>query len=209
MKKAVLFDVDGTLIDAWEFIHGAIVHTIKVHGHKMPSKKVIKDAMGHPLLAFYETVFPGLDPKLFAKTHDDFQQGKFDLGKPFPKARETLKRLKSQGFLIGVVSNRTKNSLHTTLKKAKLLEFIDVVVSAEDVAHPKPNKEHVLKTLELLRVNPKDTILVGDTDMDILAGKNAKVQTVGVTYGFAGKSIKDYNPDFVINKIEEILKIIQ
>ncbi len=111
--------------------------------------------------------------------------------------------------MIGVVSNRTKNSLHTTLKKAKLSEFIDVVLSAEDVAHPKPNKEHVLKTLELLRVNPKDTILVGDTDMDILAGKNAKVQTVGVTYGFAGKSIKDYNPDFVINKIEEILKIIQ
>lgn len=209
MKKAILFDIDGTLIDAWEFVHGAIIHTIKVHGHKMPSKRVIKGAMGHPLLRFYETVFPGLDPKLFAKTHHDFQQGKFDLGKPFPKARETLKKLKSQGFLIGVVSNRTKNSLHTTLKKARLFEFIDVVVSAEDVTHPKPHKEHALKTLELLKIDPKDAILVGDTDMDMLAGKNAKVQTVGVTYGFFGKSIKDHNPDFVIDKIEELLKVLK
>lgn len=209
MKKAVLFDVDGTLIDAWEFIYGAIVHTIKVHGHKMPSQKIIKGAMGNPLLGFYAAVFPGLDPKLFAKTHDDFQQGKFDLGKPFPKVRQILKKLKSEGFLIGAVSNRTRDSLHTTLKKGKLLGYIDIVVSAEDVKNPKPHKDHILKTLKLLGVKPKKVIMVGDTDIDILAGKNSGVKTVGVTYGFFGKNIKNYNPDFVIDKIEEIITLLK
>lgn len=207
--KAVLFDIDGTLIDAWEFVYGAIKHTIITHGHKMPSKKNLRPVIGNSLLDFYTAVFPGLDPKLFAKTHHDFQQGKFDLGRPFPGARLTLKKLKTQGYLIGAVSNRTKNSLLTTLKRAKLSEFIDVVVSAEDVLHPKPDKEHPLKALELLKVKPGEALMVGDTDFDILAGKAAGIKTVGVTYGFFGKSIKDEKPDYLIDNIEELIKLLK
>ncbi len=75
--------------------------------------------------------------------------------------------------------------------------------------NPKPHKDHPLKALEILEVDRKDAILVGDTDKDILAGKNAGIKTVGVTYGWIGEEIKKSQPDFVIDDIEELLDILR
>ena len=210
MKKAILFDIDGTLLDTWDFVIGAFKYTLKFHGHQMPSDQVLKSIMGKPLLEFYKTVFPNVqDVTDFAKTHKDYQAGKFDLGIPFPKAVETLKKLKAQGFLMAAISNRTKQSLHISLKQAKFADFFDLVLSAEDVENPKPHKEHLIVALDHFKVEPGNAFMVGDTDHDILAGKNAGVKTIGVTYGFFGQSIKDCKPDFVIDHIEEILKILK
>lgn len=209
MKKAILFDVDGTLIDTWDFVIGAFKYTLAFYGHPIPSDKVIKSIMGKPLLKFYRAAFPNImDVTNFAKTHQDYQVGKFDLGKPFPKALQTFKKLKTSGFLLAAISNRTRKSLLTSLEIADFLKHLDLVVSAEDVENPKPHKEHIFAALKQLKVKAQHSYMVGDTPDDIEAGKNAGVKTVGVTYGFFGQSIKEYKPDFVINKIEELLEII-
>ncbi|MBI2086378.1 HAD hydrolase-like protein [Candidatus Daviesbacteria bacterium] len=66
----------------------------------------------------------------------------------------------------------------------------------------------MLTALGKLGVEPINAYMVGDTGDDILAGKNAGVKTVGVTYGFLGKDIAQYNPDFIIDDIEELFKIL-
>ena len=152
---------------------------------------------------------PNEDFELIAKTHHNFQQDKFDLGKPFPKAKKTLKQLKTLGFKVAAVSNRTRDSLHIALKKAKLSPYFDFVVSAEDVKNPKPHKDHVLAALEYLNIESVNSFMVGDTEHDILAGKSAGTKTIGVTYGFAGKEIVKHNPDFIIDNIEEVLNLLK
>ena len=210
MKKAVLFDIDGTLIDTWDFVIGAFKYTLNFHNHPQPADKVIKSFMGKPLLEFYKAAFPNIqDATQFAKTHHDYQVDKFDLGKPFPKVKQTLKKIKTQGIFIAAVSNRTKNSLHKSLKIAKIDQYFDLVVSAEDVKNPKPHKEHLMKALKHFKVSPKNAFMVGDTDHDIMAGKNAGTKTIGVTYGFFGQSIKETNPDFVIDDMKELLGVLK
>ena len=209
-KRAVLFDIDGTLIDTWDFVIGAFKYTLILHNHPEPSEKFIKSLIGRPLLEFYKAAFPNIeDVTQFAKTHHDYQKGKFDLGKPFPKARETLEKLKAERFFIAAISNRTKKSLHKSLKIAKLYKLFDVILSAEDVKNPKPHKEHLMVALNFLKVSPVNAFMVGDTDHDVLAGKNAGVKTIGVTYGFSGKKIKNHNPDFVIDNLEKLLKVVK
>lgn len=208
MKKAVLFDVDGTLIDSWDFVFKAIKYSLDQHGHAI-SDQEIKQAMGRPLLEFYKFILPKTDWLLLANTHRQFQQGKFNLAKPFPKVKKTLKKLKAAGFSIAAISNRGRSSLVTSLGKAKLLQFIDLTVSAEDVKNPKPDAEHILTALDYFNIQPINAFMVGDTDHDILAGKSAGVKTIGATYGFFGKEIKKYDPDFVIDSIEQILKILK
>ena len=61
----------------------------------------------------------------------------------------------------------------------------------------------------LYKLKNKETVIVGDTENDILAGKAAGIKTVGVTYGWIGKDIKKANPDFVIDNIEELLKVLK
>lgn len=207
--KAVLFDVDGTIIDSWDFVFGAVKHALNKHGHSISEEVIVSAMGGRALLDFYKFLLPKEDYKLIAKSHRDFQQDKFDLGKPFPGAKKILKKLKSEGFLMGAISNRTKLSLKTTLDRAEFSSFFDIVISAEDVKNPKPHPQHVQTALTYLKVEPINSFMIGDTKDDILAGKLAGVKTIGVTYGFAGKKIADHNPDFVIDKLEEILTLIK
>lgn len=209
MRKAVLFDIDGTLIDSWDFVFGAVKFALKKHGHTISEEVIVSAMGGRSLLDYYKFLLPKADWEEIAKSHHEYQQDKFDLGKPFKGAKKVLKKLKSQGFLMGAVSNRTRESLRTTLEKAKFDEFFEIVVSAEDVKNPKPHPEHVLAALTHLKVESGSSYLIGDTRHDILAGKSAGVKTVGVSYGFEGKKIRDYNPDFVIDDLEEILKVLK
>ncbi len=208
MKKAILFDIDGTLLDAYDFIFEAVKYTLLFHNHPYPTEEKIKQAMGKSLVEFYKVLLPRIDPLILAQTHDKFQHDKFHLVKLFPKVLQTLQKLKAKEFLIAAVSNRTRKSLHYSLKLAEIHEYFDVVVSAEDITNPKPHQEHLLFALKQLKVEPGNAFMVGDTDHDILAGKNAGVKTVGVTYGFFGVSIRQTNPDFVIDDLEEILKLL-
>jgi len=134
---------------------------------------------------------------------------KHTMAKPFPNVKKVLKKLRKEKYKIAGVSNRSRLSLIESLKHQKMYEYFDVIVTAEDVENPKPHKDHPLKALEILNIDRKSAIIVGDTDKDILAGKAAGIKTVGVTYGWIGKEIKKAKPDFVIDRIEELLEIIR
>lgn len=207
-KKAVLFDVDGVLLDTWDFVFQALQYTLSFHGYPK-SMDQIKKMMGQPLLDFYSSLVPEGPAEVLAQTHRSFQEEKFHLSKPFPKAKKVLKILKSKGILLAAISNRTKSSLNRSLKNAQIFKYFDVILSAEDVKNPKPHPEHIHLALRKLKVKPNQAYMVGDTDVDILVGKNAGVQTIAVTYGFAGKDILKHNPDYVIDDLEDLIKIIQ
>lgn len=209
MKKAILFDIDGTLLDAHDFVFDAVKYSLNIHGYSYPEAKLEKKAVGRPILEFYEVLAPGADPKKLAKTHHEFQQKNAHLIKPFPNTKMVLQDLKNSGFLIAAVSNRSRESLIPSLKFTGIFNFFDVVFSLDDVVHPKPHKEHLLVALKSLQVKPSSAYMVGDTENDILAGKAAKVKTVGVTYSLLGKNIAKHKPDFIIDDIGELLEILR
>lgn len=206
-NKAVLFDVDGVLLDTWDFVFQALRYTLSFHGYSK-SMREIRKVMGQPLLDFYSSLVPEGPAEVLAQTHKSFQEEKFHLSKAFPKAKKVLETLKSKGVLLGAITNRTRDSLHRSLKNSQIFEYFDVILSAEDVKNPKPHPDHIRMALKKLKVNPNQVYMVGDTDVDILAGKNAKVKTIAVTFGFAGKDILKHNPDYVIDDLEEIIKIV-
>lgn len=208
-KKAILFDIDGTLLDAYDFVFESVRNSLLVHNLPKLSDKKMEKAIGKPLAEFYKLLFPGIDPAMLSKTHREFQEKNFHLIKPFAKTKKTLKKLKDNGFLIAAVSNRSRESLLHSLDLTEISEFFQVVICPEDVNNPKPHQEHLLVALERLKVEPANSYMVGDTEMDILAGKSAEVKTIGVTYGWLGEDIKKHKPDFVIDDIEEILGIVQ
>lgn len=207
-KKAVLFDIDGTLLDTRDFVFGSVKNCITVHKLPAVSDKELKKVMGNALVKFYGALFPEVDSSVLTKTHREFQENNFHLIKQFPKTKKTLQSLKKSGFLLAAVSNRMRESLVHSLKLAGIFDYFDTVVCADDVVNPKPHRDHLLAALLDLKIGPEDLFMVGDTENDILAGKNAKIETVGVTYGWLGKDIAKHNPDYVIDDIEDILEII-
>jgi len=196
-------------LDAHEFVLGALRYTFSQINYPIPSDADIKKTMGRTLAEFYRIHSPGIDPSSLAKSHKEFQEKNFHLLKLFPKAEETLIKVKEEGFSIAAVSNRSRDSLLHSLKLVQIFDYFDAVVSVDDVVNPKPHKEHVLTALKHLKVKPDFAYMVGDTQHDVAVGKSAKVKTVGVTYGFLGKDIAAHNPDFLINDISQLLKILK
>jgi pyrophosphatase PpaX len=162
--------------------------------------------MGKPLEEAYCLLSPYSDPLSLCEVHRVFQLKNLHLPVALPHSEETLRQLKESGRKIAAVTTRQRTSIKT-LAQTGLLQYFDVIITGEDILHPKPHPEPLLKALQKLVVEPEKSIMIGDTEADILAGKNAGIRTVGVSYGFAGPGIIQYDPDFLVDDILDVLKI--
>jgi len=205
--KAVLFDVDGTLLDTHEYIYQAFEHSLKKH-HKLLTRKEIKKIMGLPLEKCYKILTELDDVANLANAHRQFQTENYHLSKPFPNTVKTLEKLQTKGILLAAITTRARESAKKTLESASIMKYFNYFIGFEDVSRPKPDAEPLLKALQFLNVEPHDAIMVGDSEVDVYAGKNAGTKTVGVTYGFHGEHIAQTHPDYVIGDIGELLKIV-
>ncbi|MEK7450986.1 MAG: HAD-IA family hydrolase [Patescibacteria group bacterium] len=207
--EAVLFDVDGTLLNTKEFIYQAYEHTFKSHNLPSVPREELDGVMGKLLEDCYKHFVPSSqDLMILCETHRTFQTKNLHLSVPFPNTKDTLNKIKKAEIKIAAITSRSQRTSTHNLELAGIKDRIDVVISAEDVTRIKPHPEPLLKALKQLGVKPEKAVMVGDTDADILAGKNAKTKTIGVTYGFHGKRIVESNPDYVVDDIAEIIPII-
>src|SRR3989344_6414727 len=93
--KAVLFDLDGTLIDTLDFVLSAVEHTLNTH-KLVVSREILIAGAGHTLLEYYKFILPDHDPEILAKTHREFQKDKHTMSKPFPGVKRMLKKLRKE-----------------------------------------------------------------------------------------------------------------
>jgi len=206
--KAVLFDVDGTLLDTAEFIFQAFEFALDKYGYPPKSRNEFSKLIGKPLDYNYSVLAPGSDVELLSKTHRDFQLSHLDLAKAYPSTIETLEELRAANLRIAAVTTRSRMSTIETLKLCKLSQYMDYVVAYEDVINAKPDPEPVCKALNYLGIEPFNAVMAGDSDADVMAGKNAGTTTIGATYGFHGARIADSNPDYLINSINEVIPLV-
>ena len=207
--RALLFDIDGTLLDTSEFIFQATEYAMKVCGYPVPSRNDIASTAGISFPGFYiKLAGENADVGKLMETHWAFQYENFHLAKVYPNTAETLKKLKEKGYRLAAVTARSKKTSHQTLKDAGIFQFFDTVVSLEDAKEPKPNPAPLLKALDILNETPVKAAMVGDSHLDIEAGKNAGMKTVRATYGFHKEKMHDPEPDYFIDDIRDFLEIL-
>ena len=199
--RAVLFDVDGTLLDTTEFIYGGFDHTLAAYGHAIAERADYARVMGKSLDVCYAELAPGCDPTLLCETHRTWQAGNLHLAAAYPDAAAVLQRLHAAGLRLAAITSRSRRTSVHTIEQAGLAGYLDLILSYEDVTAIKPDPAPLLLALERLGVPPGRAVMVGDTDADILAGRAAGVRTIGVTYGFHGAAIDDARPDATIDKL--------
>jgi phosphoglycolate phosphatase len=100
----------------------------------------------------------------------------------YPSVKETLARLVN--YKKAVISNKREHLSRGILHKLDLLQFFDLVVGSDTALQKKPSAIPVLYVLQKLGIRPEEAVMIGDSNFDIIAGKNAGVTTVAVTYGY-------------------------
>lgn len=208
MIKTVLFDIDGTLLDTAELIYQAFEHSLKLHGHHVIARQKMAISIGKSLEDCYLDFAPNGDPIVLSKTHNEFQLKNPHLAELFPDTLKTLEQLKNLGFKMAGITNRWKSSGTLSIKLTGLNNYLEFVLFRDDVKKLKPDPQPVYQALNRLGIAKEKAVFVGDSEVDILCGKNAGIKTVGVTSGFAGEKIRNFGPDFVIDSLSGLPEIL-
>lgn len=208
--KAIVSDVDRTLLDTEQFIFQAFLYTLSKYSLPPITREELNVLMGKSLEVCYETFAPNLPNKDLTETHRLFQLQNLHLATPFPNTLSTLKRLHDQGVKIAAVTTRSRRTSEKTLQLAGLMPYLTTVISQEDIppTELKPHPRPILLALERMTITPSDAIMIGDANEDIEAGKRAGTKTIGVTYGSLGKLISESRPDYTIDDIAELTNIV-
>jgi len=203
-----LFDLDGTLINSLPLITWTFQKVFKHFGLPWKNGEVLK-TIGIPLKEVAQIYLPGRAEE-FIEKYTLFQREKHTaFVKLYPGSMEALVSIKSRGCHTGIVTSKRRAPALADIEITGLKKYIDVAVTAEDVAMPKPHPEPVIKALDSLRSRPEKAVFVGDSWYDIMAGKQAGVLTVGATWGMASRGeLAEKGPDFIVDSWNELEKLM-
>ena len=214
-KGLIIFDFDGTLGDTRRNIVTTMQMAIKELQLPYRSETECASTIGLPLVECFKTLFPDLKDSIIhrcAETYRRIFNENLQTIKPevFPNVVETMSALKQQGYMLTIASSRSHNSLTELTHDMGIADNISYLIGADDVEKAKPDPEPVLNTLKAMRFEASQTLVVGDMAVDILMGANAGAKTCGVTWGNGSKEeIEQAGATFIIDKMEDILKIIE
>ena len=194
--KAILFDLDGVLIDSFDSWYLAFNKTLEKFGKRKVSPREFREKCWGPDLRYNMGKF-GLGDDAIEYCQAQHINHIKEI-KIFPETREILDLLKEK-VKLGLVTNTPANDVYKTLEFFDLKNYFDVIVTGDDVKKGKPDPEIVIKACESLGLDPIDVMLVGDTRSDVLAGKSAGCTTVGL----------DVESDFKIKKLSELAKFME
>ncbi len=206
--QAVLFDVDGTILDTVDFIFGAFDHALDFYRLPPRSHREMRHFIGPPLEEVYSNLVPGCDAQAMTEAHRQFQETHLELTKVFPDTVPVLEELKNRNIKLAAITTRSIRTSVRSLEVHDLMKYFDCIISAEDVSNHKPHPEPVLKALETIHIDSANAIMVGDTSADILAGRNAGTKTVAALYGFGGESLLQLKPDYAIECLAGLRDIL-
>ncbi|HEX5710190.1 MAG TPA: HAD-IA family hydrolase [Sulfuricurvum sp.] len=211
MKKIILFDLDGTLIDSTEAILESFYHSLRTHGEiDNVTDEMVTSQIGHPL----QTMFAGVG---VVNENIDAHVATYKLryreisrAKTFmlPNAIEAIQEA-SKFARLGIVTTKTGHYSRELMEHFGVMSYFEVLIGFENVTHPKPHPEPILTALEQMGSGINNVWMIGDTRLDLEASKRAGVSAIGVLSGYDNyKQLSTF--DFVIqNDALEAVRMIE
>jgi pyrophosphatase PpaX len=181
---AILFDLDGTLVDTVPFILAAVRHAFEGYG-RCPTDAEWIAGIGTPLrlqLASFARSADDVEP-LLARYRTYWIAHHDRMTRLFPGTMEVVTDLAARGHPLGVVTAKTEEGALRTLRHTGLLAHLGAVVGADTCARCKPDPEPVLVALARLGRSPAEAVLVGDSVHDVAAARGAGVRAIAATWG--------------------------
>lgn len=216
-KKAILFDLDGTLIDSAPDLALAINHMLTSIGREPISATIIRSWVGNGASVLVQRGLSGqaqiaddLDPDLLAKALaiflEFYAQNLCIDTVTYPHVRSTLKILKAKGYQLAIVTNKPFDFIQPILDGLELNGLFELLIGGDTLEKRKPDPLPLHYSCEKLGVTVDQCVMIGDSKNDILAANAANMQSIGLSYGYNyGEDINEHNPDISFDDFADII----
>lgn len=213
--KAVIFDLDGTLVNSIEDIADAMNTVLNSYNYPTHSYKAYENFIGNGIRSLVIKALPELhrdDAQInscFDAMMNAYRNRCTIKTKPYDGIIDLLDQLKSSELKMGVLSNK-EDKLTKKVISALLPNYFDPILGLKIEAHKKPNPVVALEICKTLNVQPEETIYVGDTTIDMQTANNANMLAVGVPWGFRDKKeLVENGAKHILNHPSDLIEILK
>lgn len=205
---SVVFDLDGTLMSSHETIYKTMVHTfefMKIEA-AIPQLEFNKRIGHHFQTIFDEFKIAVPDIEGFIDIYKGFYFDFLGLSKVYSGAEELLEKLSANRFKVSLLTTKAQDQADKIIDSFGLRKHFNLVMGRRPGIAIKPAPDMMDYICKDLNVKPERTLMVGDSELDILCGKSAGTKTCAVTFGYRSKEdLANLNPDFMISDFSELL----
>lgn len=215
--KLLIFDLDGTLIDSRLDLVHSVNATLRNFGRQELSDEVIASYVGDGAPMLMRRAFGDPQDEAFLKQGLEFFLGyyrihKLDHTKLYGGVKEMLAAVQSSNGDVrkmAVISNKPVVPSRAIVEALGISGFFIQVYGGNSFATKKPDPEGVRAVLKETGTLPEETLMIGDSSVDVVTGRNAGTLTCGVTYGFAPHTFVSARPDVLVDTPGELAKVLQ
>ena len=215
MKKLVIFDLDGTLLNTIEDLGNAANYALSLNGYPTHSLASYPFFVGNGVRNLIRKALPddmctdSIIESLLKDFKEYYNEHNTDCTKPYDGIEELLRNLQDNGVKIAVASNKYQQATEKIIAQYfGDIDFVAVYGQREGV-NVKPDPSVVFSILSDAKVPKSEVLYVGDSGVDMETARRACVDSVGVTWGFRSeKELNEYHADMIVNKASDIFDIV-
>ncbi len=211
MKKAILFDLDGTLTDSGEGIINCAQYAFQQMGYPVPPREEMRVFVGPPLWDTFERF--GIPKERTDEAVQIFRSRYVPIGKfentPYPGIRELLEALGAEGNLLYVATSKPETTAVEVLEHFDLARYFDRICGA-DLEKKRNSKDAVIAYLLNMTGSDAEMVMVGDTEYDVLGAAAHGIPTIGVSWGYGDvAAMEKAGAKAIVNSTEELLEMLR
>jgi HAD superfamily hydrolase (TIGR01549 family) len=211
MIKHACFDLDGTLVRSAKTIYKTTISAFEHLGiqYNLPEEDFNKMIGQHfnDIFKHFKITVPDFEQfiQIYKKLYFDFMND----SELYEGVYETLSYLKRNNIKVSLLTTKAQDQAEKIITHFNMENYFDLIMGRRDGIPHKPSPEPLLMICNELNVEPIETVMIGDTELDILCGQNAGAKTCAATFGYRDIEIlKTYEPDYLIHSLPEITRLI-
>lgn len=208
--RLIIFDLDGTLVDSRIDITNAINYALKDYGIGPYTVEEITSLVGRGITKLIEDLIKPYKEipvnNVIERFLEHYERHIIDNTRPYAGVKETLEELRD--YKKAVISNKREYLSKKALEGLGLLRYFEIVLGSDSTPEKKPSPLPVRMVLEKLNIPASEAVIVGDSDLDIKAGKSAGVLTIAVSYGYRPRELL-LEADHIIDSIKELTGLLK